>query len=99
VVTWFVDAITHRGGAVTRDELAAYCDHGFLGPTARTAERFAGWAKELDGAVLTALEVDDVEYVSGILATADHRWKFIMNVDADGKLSYLRLATAGAPRP
>jgi hypothetical protein len=95
VLEWFVDVIGHRKGDVSREEIAEYCGPEFLGPTAGTVELFRKWAKEADGAVLESLEVDDPTYVRGYLATREHRWKLVLEIDrATSKLMYLRLESA-----
>lgn len=90
VLEWLVDVITRRKGDVSREELAEYCDQRFLSPVAGTAEGFRTWASAADGAVLESLEVDDPTYLRGYLATRDHRWKIILEIDpSTSKLTYL----------
>lgn len=94
-LAWVVDVIAHRKGDVSREEMAEYCGPKLLGPTAGTAEAFRSWAKEADGAVLESLEVDDPTYVRGYLATRDHRWKLILEIDrSTSKLTYLQFDSA-----
>lgn len=93
VLEWLVDVIAHRKGEVSRDEMAEYCDAGFLGPVAGTAESFRRWASAADGAVLESLEIDDPTYVRGYLATQEHRWKLTFEIDQTSKMSYLRFET------
>lgn len=93
VLEWLVDVITRRHGDVSMDEIAEYCGPGFLGPTAGTQSALASYAKRADGAVLESIEVDDPTYVRAYLATRDHRWKLIFEIDKKTELlEYLRFA-------
>jgi hypothetical protein len=91
VLAWVVDVITHRKGEVARAEIASYCGPKFLGPVAGFPEALKRWATVADGGVLESLEVDDPTYIRGYIATRDHRWKIILEIDdATSKLQYIR---------
>jgi hypothetical protein len=91
---WLVEVLGQRKGVITASELAAHQDRVPPGSSDAMLAFYAGWGAETEGAVVEAIEVDDPTYIRAIVVAGDRRWRVVLTVDRDGRITFVDLKRA-----